>query len=156
MTVRSTLYAHGVDFAHGAVQRRITRHVRSAPLMTQPGHPEPHSITLDGHRPSHSALRRMGMNGKFNFRGPNPVKIRSCPYLNNIVEQDHRRVKFRLQPMLGFFYNARRVIMGNRTGSESTQSPVCDSDRLWFQSSGNLASRAREVVTRSAAASSFY
>jgi transposase-like protein len=42
------------------------------------------------------------------------VKIRCCPYLNNIVEQDHRRVKFRLQPMLGFkkFYNARRVIMG--------------------------------------------
>ena len=32
-------------------------------------HREPHSITLDGHRPSHSALRRMGMNGEFNFRG---------------------------------------------------------------------------------------
>ena len=31
-------------------------------------HREPHSITLDGHRPSHSALRRMGMNGEFNFR----------------------------------------------------------------------------------------
>jgi transposase-like protein len=77
-------------------------------------HGEPHSITLDGHEPSHSALRRMGMNGEFNFRGENPVKIRSCQYLNNIVEQDHRRVKFRLQPMLGFkrFYNARRVIAG--------------------------------------------
>ena len=35
-------------------------------------HREPHSITLDGHRPSHSALRRMGMNGEFNFRGPEP------------------------------------------------------------------------------------
>ena len=32
-------------------------------------HREPHSITLDGRRPSHSALRRMGMNGEFNFRG---------------------------------------------------------------------------------------
>ena len=54
------------------------------------------------------------MNGEFNFRRKNPVKIRSCQYLNNIVEQDHRRVKFRLQPMLGFkrFYNARRVIAG--------------------------------------------
>ncbi|PYT20184.1 MAG: hypothetical protein DMG57_43075 [Acidobacteria bacterium] len=40
--------------------------------------------------------------------------MRSCQYLNNIAEQDHRRVKFRLQPMLGFqrFYNARRVITG--------------------------------------------
>jgi putative transposase len=30
------------------------------------------------------------------------------------VEQDHRRIKARVQPMLGFkkFYNARRVIMG--------------------------------------------
>jgi transposase-like protein len=42
-------------------------------------HPEPHSITWDGHRPSHSALRRMGMNREFNFRGPNPVKIRWLP-----------------------------------------------------------------------------
>ena len=32
----------------------------------------------------------------------------------NLVEQDHRRVKGRLRPMLGFktFYNARRVIIG--------------------------------------------
>ena len=56
----------------------------------------------------------MGMNGEFNFRGPNPVKIRSCQYLNNIVEQDHRRVKFRLRAMIGLksFFNARRVIIG--------------------------------------------
>ena len=74
-------------------------------------HREPHSITLDGHRPSHSALRRMGIN---NFRGRNPVKIRCCQYLNNVVEQDHRRVKGRWRPMLGFktFYNARRVMIG--------------------------------------------
>jgi transposase-like protein len=77
-------------------------------------HTHPHSITLDGHEPSHSALRVMGMNGEFNFRGPNPVKIRSCQYLNHIVEQDHRRVKFRLQAMVGLksFFNARRVIVG--------------------------------------------
>jgi transposase-like protein len=76
--------------------------------------PHPHSITLDGHQASHSALRRMGMNGEFNFRGPNPVRIRCCQYLNNVVEQDHRRVKLRLQTMLGFksFYNARRAIIG--------------------------------------------
>ena len=42
------------------------------------------------------------------------MKIRYCQYLNNVVEQDHRRVKGRLQPMLGFktFYNPRRVIIG--------------------------------------------
>jgi transposase-like protein len=77
-------------------------------------HGEPRSITLDGFEPSHAALRRMGMRNEFNFRWANPVKIRSCKYLNNIVEQDHRRVKFRIVPMLGFksFYNARRVLIG--------------------------------------------
>ena len=77
-------------------------------------HREPRSITLDGHPPSHSALRRMGMNGEFNFRGGEPLTIRCCQYLNNVREQDHRRVKGRLRPMLGFkpFCNARRVIIG--------------------------------------------
>src|SRR5262245_48000429 len=77
-------------------------------------HGQPRTITLDGFEPTHSALRRMGMRNEFNYRWQNPVKIRCCQYLNNIVEQDHRRIKARVQPMLGFkkFYNARRVIMG--------------------------------------------
>ena len=56
----------------------------------------------------------MRTNGEVNFRGPNPVTIRCCQYLNNVVEQDHRRVKGCLRPSLGFktFYNARRVIIG--------------------------------------------
>ena len=77
-------------------------------------HGQPRTITLDGFEPSHAALRRMGMRNEFNYRWENPVKICSCQYLNNIVEQDHRRIKARIQPMLGFkkFYNARRVLMG--------------------------------------------
>jgi transposase-like protein len=77
-------------------------------------HGEPRSITLDGFEPSHRALRRMGMRNEFNYRWENPVKIRSCKYLNNIVEQDHRRVKFRVSAMLGFksFQNASTVIAG--------------------------------------------
>jgi len=77
-------------------------------------HGQPRTITLDGFEPSHSALRRMGMRNEFNFRWANAVQIRSCQFLNNIVEQDHRRIKARVQPMLGFkkFYNARRVLIG--------------------------------------------
>ncbi|MDQ2841807.1 MAG: IS6 family transposase [Acidobacteriota bacterium] len=77
-------------------------------------HGEPRTITLDGFEPSHSALRIMGMRNEFNFRWANPVKIRSCKYLNNMVEQDHRRIKSRVASMLGFqsFYNARRVLGG--------------------------------------------
>lgn len=65
-------------------------------------HGEARTITLDAFQPSHAALRRMGMRNEFNFRWENPVKIRSCKYLNNIVEQ------------LGFkkFYNPRRVLIG--------------------------------------------
>jgi putative transposase len=75
-------------------------------------HGQPRTITLDGWEPSHAALHRMGMRNEFNYRWENPVIIRCCPYLNNIVEQDHRWIKSRLQPMLGFkkFPNARRVI----------------------------------------------
>ena len=56
----------------------------------------------------------MGMRNEFNFRWENPVKIRPCQDVNNIMEQDHRRIKARIQPMLGFkkFYDARRVLIG--------------------------------------------
>jgi transposase-like protein len=40
------------------------------------------------------------------------VTVRSCQYLNNIVEQDHRGVKLRLRPMLGlknFAYAATTI-----------------------------------------------
>jgi putative transposase len=30
------------------------------------------------------------------------MQVRSCQYLNNVIEQDHRRVKQRIRPMLGF------------------------------------------------------
>jgi transposase-like protein len=33
---------------------------------------------------------------------PKGTKLRSSKYLNNLIEQDHRGVKFRAQPMLGF------------------------------------------------------
>jgi putative transposase len=34
--------------------------------------------------------------------------------LNDVVEQEHRRIKARVAPMLGFkcFFNARRVVAG--------------------------------------------
>jgi transposase-like protein len=56
----------------------------------------------------------MGMNSEFNYGWDDPAQIRNCPYLNNVVEQDHRRVKSRVAPMLGFkrFFNARRVLSG--------------------------------------------
>ena len=106
-------------------------------------HREPHSITLDGHRPSPSALRRMGMNGEFNFRGPNPVRIRCCQYLNNVVEQDHRRGEGAIAPDVG----VQNVLQcatrhyRHRTGAEDSQTPVRNSDHMAVESRGDLASR---------------
>src|SRR4030081_2608165 len=50
-------------------------------------HCEPRVITLDGFEATHAALRRLGMNNEFHYRWDNPVQIRTCPYLNNIVER---------------------------------------------------------------------
>jgi transposase, IS6 family len=40
--------------------------------------------------------------------------LRQCKYLNNVVEQDHRFVKRRVNPGLGFraFHTAQRTIQG--------------------------------------------
>ena len=85
----------------------------------------------------------MGMNGEFNFRGRNPVKIRCCQYLNNGVKQDHRRVKGRLQPMLGFktFYNARRVIIGIELAQKIHKRQFAIPITWRSESRGDLASR---------------
>jgi transposase-like protein len=42
------------------------------------------------------------------------TKVRTSKYLNNLVEQDHRRVKQRIYPMLGFkkFGSAAVTISG--------------------------------------------
>ncbi len=51
---------------------------------------------------------------QFNSDHARRVKIRRCKYLNNIVEQDHRRVKRLTRLMLGFknFYSAQSTLAG--------------------------------------------
>ncbi|PVE20502.1 IS6 family transposase, partial [Microvirga sp. KLBC 81] len=42
-----------------------------------------------------------------------PIRIRQSAYLNNRIEQDHRTIKRRIRPMLGFQSVATaRVILG--------------------------------------------
>ena len=45
---------------------------------------------------------------------PNDTKLRSSKYLNNVIEQDHRNIKARVNVMVGFkrFRNAAIVIAG--------------------------------------------
>jgi transposase-like protein len=70
----------------------------------------PVSITLDGYAASHCAVREMPRESARWKR----TKLRSSKYLNNMIEQDHRGVKSRTGPMLGFkvFNNAAITISG--------------------------------------------
>jgi len=70
----------------------------------------PRAITLDGYQASHRAAREFLATHRRGYR----TKIRSSKYLNNLIEQDHRSIKLRLGPMLGFkrFRNASITIAG--------------------------------------------
>jgi transposase-like protein len=61
-------------------------------------HGAPRVITLDAYAASHRAVRELKADGKM----PKRVRVRSSKFLNNGLEQDHRRVKQRIRPMLGF------------------------------------------------------
>src|SRR5437016_2640524 len=80
--------------------------LRSAMKNTRP----PTKITLDAYAASHRAVREMKETGDLSQR----VRVRSSQYLNNLIEQDHRRVKQRIRPMLGFkrFEKAAVTISG--------------------------------------------
>jgi transposase-like protein len=70
----------------------------------------PRVITLDGYAASHRAVDKLKAMGTL----PDRVQVRSSKYLNNLIEQDHRRIKQRLRPMLGFkrFETAAVTIRG--------------------------------------------
>jgi transposase-like protein len=70
----------------------------------------PKTITLDGYAASHRAVREMKRDGQL----PGDTKLRSSKYLNNMIEQDHRNIKSRVNVMLGFkrFRNAAVIIAG--------------------------------------------
>lgn len=70
----------------------------------------PCTVTLDGYAVSHRGVRELKAEGTL----PGDVKLRSSKYLNNVIEQDHRGIKLRLGPMLGFklFNNAAITIAG--------------------------------------------
>ena len=58
----------------------------------------PRVITLDAYAARHRAVSDLKTEGKTTKR----VRVRSSKDLNNSIEKDHRRVKLRIRPMLGF------------------------------------------------------
>ena len=70
----------------------------------------PEKITLDGYEATHQAVADLQAEGVLSAT----VEVRTSKYLNNLIEQDHRRVKQRYYPMLGFksFSNAAVTLSG--------------------------------------------
>jgi transposase-like protein len=67
-------------------------------------------VTLDGYPATHAAIAQQKASGVLHPQ----TTVWTSEYLNNIIEQDHRRVKQRTHPMLGFksFRNAAVTISG--------------------------------------------
>ena len=106
-------------------------------------HREPPSITLDGHRPSHSARRRMGMNGECNFRGRSPGE----KSLLSIPEQRPGAGpppgEGALAPDVGIqdILQCATRDYRHRVGAEASHTPVRNSDPMAVESRPDLASR---------------
>jgi transposase-like protein len=68
----------------------------------------PETVTIDQSGANLAALKAI------NVERESPIRIRQKKYLNNIVEQDHRAIKRRIRPMLGFkkFTCARILLTG--------------------------------------------
>ena len=58
----------------------------------------PRVINVDGHPAYARAIAQLKRSGELGRR----CRCRPCPYLNNIIEQDHRFIKKRITASLGF------------------------------------------------------
>jgi putative transposase len=68
---------------------------------------EPETLTIDKSGANMAALEAI------NAECETPIKIRQAKYLNNVIEQDHRAIKRRTRPMLGFkSFRCARILPG--------------------------------------------
>jgi IS6 family transposase len=74
---------------------------------------KPRVITVDKNPSYPAAIEILKKNKEL----PQKILMRQVKYLNNIIEQDHRFIKKRTNPMLGFksFETAQRTIQGIET-----------------------------------------
>ena len=78
--------------------------------LLAPAHPRPRVINVDGNPSYPKVVAELKQDGELSRR----CRCLTCPYLNNIVEQDHRAIKRRVNASQGFrsFHGARRTIQG--------------------------------------------
>jgi transposase, IS6 family len=81
-------------------------------MLKAPSHSSPRVINVDKNQAYPPAVEQLKEEGTF----PNRTQLRQCKYLNNLIEQDHRFIKRRVNPGLGFSSSntARRTIVSLR------------------------------------------
>jgi putative transposase len=93
-----------IDFLFRAKRDKAAARRFFEKAIGQNGSPE--TVTIDKSGSNLAALNAV------NAERETPIKVRQIKYLNNIVEQDHRAIKRRTRPMLGFKdLNCARVIL---------------------------------------------
>jgi transposase-like protein len=80
-------------------------------------HARPERIVIDGSQTNREAILSCDTTSRLRDRTRRklkPICIRQSTYLNNRIEQDHRAIKRRLRPMLGFksIGSARVILSG--------------------------------------------
>ena len=80
-------------------------------------HGRPERIVIDGSQTNREAILRCDAECRLRDRSRRqlpPIRIRQSRYLNNRIEQDHRAIKRRVRPMLGFqsMASARVILSG--------------------------------------------
>lgn len=75
-------------------------------------HGLPTQVTIDGSQTNLEAARTCHSEARLQTRADaEPLKVRQSQYMNNRIEQDHRCIKRRIRPMLGFKTMATTVII---------------------------------------------
>jgi transposase-like protein len=80
-------------------------------------HGRPERIVIDGSQTNREAILACDTESRLQDRSKRDLKlirIRQSAYLNNRIEQDHRAIKRRVRPMLGFksMASARAILGG--------------------------------------------
>ena len=77
-------------------------------------HGRPERVVIDGSQTNREAIVSCDAENRLQDRsrhGAKPIRIRQSQYLNNRIEQDHRRIKRRIRSMLGFKSQASAAII---------------------------------------------
>jgi putative transposase len=79
-------------------------------------HGRPEWIVIDGSPTNREAILSCDTTDRLQDRSRRklkPIRIRQSRYLNNRIEQDHRAIKRRVRPMMGFkSMNSARAVLG--------------------------------------------